>query len=133
MTDQTPAPETVTAQAQGPAIEIISPIGVLRLGRDLEARAGDPLDELNQVLVGGVITMPDGTNVRDAEVTVTTSDPAQKADIKGTGDFTGAPQNVYYYSFTYNVHTVGDHTITFTTGGVSKSVTFTVSKEDDRK
>lgn len=113
-------------------IDIINPIGMKGTGRELQARA-EPKDELNQVYIGAVVTTADGSNERSADVSVTCTDSSQNKTIKGTGDFTGAPQNVYYYPFTYDIHTTGEHTITFTAGGVSQSVSFNVEKEDTRQ
>lgn len=121
------APAAPVSQAR---IDVISPISPLRLnGRELLAR-DTVRNEANQVLVAAVVYGDDGSNLRDSLVTVTTDDEAQGATLKGTGDFTGAPENVYYYAFTYDIKTTGEHTITFSANGISKTVTFTVDAED---
>lgn len=113
------------------SIKIVSPIGMKGLNREYAARE-TPLDEKNTLFIGAVVTNSEGEVVNDAVVKVTTSDESQDREINGTGDFWGNPHNVYYYPFTYEFRTKGDHKITFTAEGVSESVTISVPDADTR-
>lgn len=79
--------------------------------------------DANSVQLKGVLTAPDGSNDRTSTVTITTDDETQKETLLGTGDFWGNPKNLYYYAFTYYFKTPGDHTVTFSVGDVSQTIT----------
>lgn len=130
----TNAPTTTAPQGNIPAdtapvpavsIQIVNPLNGKGLGRDPYIASPVIKDESNYIDIGLVVTNPDGSNNNTATVTVTTSDPSQNKELKGTGTFWGNPHNVYYYPFEYQFKTAGDHVITFTCEGVSVSVTVT--------
>jgi len=112
-------------------IEIISPIGGKGLGRTYQA-SPEIVDELNYIEIGAIIRNEDGVVVKDATVVVEATDASQNKELVGTGDLTpiypnGKKTFVSYYPFHYEFKTSGDHTITFTTNGVSEEVTVTVN------
>ena len=74
-----------------------------------------------------------GNNIRNAMVDVITTDESQNTIINGTGQvmnisktFGGAKEIVSFYGYNYSFKTQGEHTITFTVGGESKSITFSI-------
>lgn len=133
MPDPTPMPEPIS-QAK---IEIVSPMGNKGLGRDYLARA-DIKDEANYITIGAILTNPDGSINNTAEMTVTTSDSAQDQIMDGTGSLwsnryiNGQKSPAYYYEFTYQFKTTGDHILTFGANGLTKSITINVPAEDTR-
>lgn len=118
-------------------IEIVSPIGTKGLGRSYLARA-DIKDEFNYVSIGAIIYNDDGSINRTDEMVITATDATQNKTLEGTGDLwanryvNGEKQPAYYYTFDYQFKTTGDHTITFTAGALTQSVTINVPADDTR-
>lgn len=88
-----------------------------------------PLDEKNSVTLGAFLTDADGNNDHTSTMHVTTADNTQDKILVGTAV---NENGVYYYAYQYDFTRTGEHTITFSANGVSKSVTFEVKDEDTR-
>ncbi len=90
------------------------------------------VDESNYVYLGLVVYDDNGDPIRNVVVTIVATDSSQNKVLNGTGNVTpiynenGAKIITPYYPFNYEFKTSGDHTITFTTLGMTKSVTLTV-------
>lgn len=134
-TDTSPA-ATPAASAPAPQyrIEIVSPFPGKGLGRSYYVAPPGVTtwdtapDEKYTISLGAVLYGPDGTDDRTSVMQVTATDDSQDKTIDGTGDLWGNPHNVYYYFFGYVFKTPGDHTITFSSHGVSQSVTVHVNE-----
>lgn len=132
-----PIPTPMTEPTSQAQIEIISPMPNKGLGRDYLARA-EVLDEANYVSIGAILYNPDGSINETAEMTIISSDKDQDKVLDGTGDVWGGryvdgqKQPVHYYAFTYNFKTPGDHEITFSANGLTKTITINVPTEDQR-
>ena len=136
-TTEPPIAAAASAPASKARIDIISPTPKSGLGRKHttspeldEGGKGNPMNEMN---IGAILYGDDGEAIRNAVMTITATDASQNKTIDGTGNVTpiypnGQKNVVPFYSFHYEFKTVGEHTITFSSGGVSKSVTVTVSE-----
>ena len=134
-TTAAPAPAVATAPASKARIDVINyrPGSGLNMphstSSDFDER-GNPKNELD---IGAVVYGEDGEPTRGAVVTIVATDSSQNKTENGTGSVTpiyvnGQKNVVPVYSFHYEFKAVGEHTITFSSGGVSKSVTVTVSE-----
>jgi len=118
-------------------IEIVNPYPDKGIGRDFLARQ-DVKDEQNYISIGAILYNDDGTVNQDTQMFVTATDETQDKTQDGTGTLwnnhyvDGQKVPVFYYPFTYQFKTVGDHTITFTAAGLTASVTINVPAEDTR-
>jgi hypothetical protein len=108
-------------------IEIISPMANKGLGRTYLAR---PIlkDEFNYIDIGLVVYDDDGKIVDNVKVDVVATDTSQNKSMNGTGNVTriypdGSVRVVPYYFYEYEFRTPGEHTITFSAEGLTKSVT----------
>ena len=83
---------------------------------------------MNEIYIGAVVYGDDGEMTRSATVTILVKSPTSEeaSTREGTGAFVkpGMP----FYPFTYVFETAGEHIITFSANGVSKSVTVQVSE-----
>lgn len=119
------------------SIEIVSPIPGKGIGREYLARP-DIKDEANYISIGAIVYNDDGSINNDAEMVISASDETQDKTLQGTGTLwnnryiDGQKVPAFYYPFTYQFKTVGDHKITFTAAGVSADVTIKVPAEDTR-
>lgn len=101
-----------------------------KLNPDMSLQAGSVTPSTDNYVDLGVIVRDDNGNVlRDVTVEVTSTDQSQNKSLVGSGDLTsiypnGEKKFVHYYPYRYEFRTIGDHTITFTTGGVSQSKIF---------
>lgn len=138
--EPTPQPQPVATVSapqvmQTPTFEVKNPLPGKGLGRTLKWRA-TPIDELNEVDLGAVLTNPDGSINSTSVVTVTATDETQNKTLNGTGNTStfGDPNNPkMYYPFSYYIKTPGLHKITFTSDlGVSVDVSINVTDEDTR-
>lgn len=114
-------------------IEIISPINGKGLGREYLSRPV-LIDEFNYLEIAAIVRDDNGDPVKDVTVEVVATDTEQNKTLVGTGDVKkiyvdGSPVIVPIYSFHYEFHQTGDHTITFSTGGQSEAVTVTASED----
>jgi len=117
-------------------IEIKNPLPGKGLGRTLKWRA-TPIDELNEINIGAVVTNPDGSINTTATVEITATDASQNKTLQGTGNVStfGDPNNPKgYYPFDYYIKESGLHKITFTVVdlGISADVSINVTEEDTR-
>jgi hypothetical protein len=128
-TSPTPSTEPTAPVAEAPAsqarIEIINYIPGKGLGREYKA-APEIVDESNYIEIGAVVYNADGSDAKDATVTITATDESQNKVLNGTGDINRASGNHYYFAFHYEFKTAGDHTITFSANDITKSVTVNV-------
>ena len=133
-----PAPVVATAPASRARIDVISPTPGNGLNRkhttspelDNDGK-GNPM---NEMVIAAVLYGDDGrTAIKDAIMTITATDSVQNKTMNGTGEIhpvyvdgqkTIPPIYTYYYVF----KTAGDHTITFSSNGISQSVTVKVSE-----
>lgn len=138
--ETTPQPQPVATVSapqvmQTATIEVKNPLPGKGLGRTLKWRA-TPIDELNEVDLGAILTNPDGSINSTSVVTVTATDDTQNKTLNGTGNTStfGDPNNPkMYYPFSYYIKTPGLHKITFTSDlGVSIDVSINVTDEDTR-
>lgn len=134
-------PEPQAAPVSQARLEIFSPLAGKGLGREYVAlRDGynpqDPAehyDESNYIVIGLVI-YDDNGNIgtdRTVPVTVTATDGSQNKTMNGTGVMLGQangsiPGGTFYYSYSYDFKSSGQHTITFQARGMSKAVTLSV-------
>lgn len=85
---------------------------------------GVPTSIENMANLGGILYADDEvTVIRDADMTITCDDEDQDRELHGTGNLWGDPHNVYYYPFNYIFKEAGEHTITFTSGDLTATVT----------
>lgn len=123
------APQEQDAPATQAAIQIVTMDNVHQLTDTWQVApasvttAGEASSTNYVAILGAIVTDASGNVDKTATMTVTTDDEAQNTTIVGTGNFWGAPHNVYYYPYTYLFRTAGEHQITFTANGVSASVT----------
>jgi len=113
-------------------IEIINPIATKGLNRPHSTspnfdQYGNPE---NEIYIGAVVYGEDGEPTRTAVVEVTTTDASQNKMINGTGNVTpiyvnGQKRQTSFYPFSYEIKTVGEHSITFSTNGLTTSTNFT--------
>ena len=108
------------------SIEIISPIAGKGLDREYLARP-NVMDEKNYLEIGLVVYDEKGKSMNEIKVKVETTDKDQNVKLKGTGNMTnivvnGIPVKVYYYPFHYDFRTIGNNTIKFTAGALSKEI-----------
>ena len=147
LTSEAPAPtgnEGVGASApEAPAskarIDIISPIPGLELNR--KYTTSPELDQdgkgnpMNAIAVGAVVYGEDGEPTRTAVVAITIKTPTTEKTIsvQGTGAMVpiypnGQKRVVPVYISHYEFKTAGEHVITFSSGGVSRSVAVQVGE-----
>lgn len=93
------------------------------------------VDETNYVSLGLIVRNDAGELVKDAIVTIIATDETQNETQNGTGSVIPLYENgvriiTSIYPFHYEFKTVGDHMITFSVNGMTKSVTFTVVAPD---
>lgn len=126
-----------TSQAR---IDIISPIAGKGLGPRLDPTTGVDLgyvssptvqNESNYIVLGAILYNDDGSVNNTATMTITATDSTQNKVLQGTGDVmkiypNGELRQVYGYTYSYDFHTSGQHTITFSANGIQKSVTVMV-------
>lgn len=144
----TPAPQP-QIQAKMNTLTIFNPIATKGIGKRLDPVTGievgyrasaEVIDESNYVYIGAILRDASNNNIKTATVTVTATDASQNKTIVGTGTLgyiyvgettaTTDPVKtpVYYYPFTYNFKTAGQHTITFSADGADDaSVNLTVN------
>lgn len=126
--------QTPMSQAK---IEIVNPIGRKGIRRDFLARQ-DVKDEQNYISIGAILYNEDGSVNQNEQMFISTPDETQDKTLDGTGTLwnnhyvDGQKVPVFYYPFTYQFKTVGDHKIVFTAAGLSTSVTINVPAEDTR-
>lgn len=111
-------------------LEIVSPIDGKGLGREYIANPTAEKPE-NFIDIGVVFRDENGYVIRDENVKVTTTDSSQDKDMNGASSLmkiyeNGSKKFIYYYDFRYEFRFPGDHTITFTSDGISQSVTVSV-------
>lgn len=132
-------PEAVEAPASKARIDIISPTPGLGLNRkhttSLELDQDGKGNPMNAIAVGAVVYGDDGEPTRSAAVQVTIKTPSgeQSRPMSGTGAMipiypNGQKQVVPVYILHYEFAEAGEHTITFSSGGVSQSVAVQVSE-----
>ena len=139
-----PAPEPIAEAKPKPkesqaAIEIISPIAGKGIGPRLDFDGNDMgyvasstvENESNYIVLGLIVYDYDGENTKTVVVTVTATDSSQNKTMNGTGNqktmyYDGIAKVMWYYPFSYDFKFAGQHTITFSTGDMTKSVTLTV-------
>lgn len=121
-----PQPQPMTTTIQ---------IGNTRLGYDLNKQyysRNTVLDELNYIDIAAIVRI-DGQVDKESTVEITATDSTQNKTEVGTADIgriQGDPNQYRMYSFRYVFKTPEDHTITFSTNGVSESVTFHVLADE---
>ena len=121
-----PAPSTPASQAR---IDVVSPIAGKGLNREY-VHSDEIKDESNYMVIGAVVYDDNGQPTATPTVNITATDNTQDAIEVGTGDVAtiwpdGNRTVVPVYTYSYNFKTAGDHTITFTANGITKSVTVT--------
>ena len=130
------APEAPASKAR---IDIISPIPGLELNRKYTTSPeldhdgkGNPM---NAIAVGAVLYGEDGEPTRTAVAAITIKTPTTEKTIsvQGTGAMVpiypnGQKRVVPVYIFHYEFKTAGEHVITFSSGGVSRSVAVQVGE-----
>ncbi len=151
----TPQPTPAPVPISKANIEIFSPTPGKGLGRQYKAnnyqinpdgtlaQGSATPDDSNSIVLGLIARNDNGDAVIKYDVTIEATDPPNpdcfscRRFIKGTGtDQTGigavtkiykdgVPETVSYYPFLYEFKTSGQHTITFSANGFSKSVTVT--------
>ncbi len=116
-------------------LEIFSPIPLKGLNREIRTSGINPdTGEMYNEVYIGLICKEDNNPIKDAIINVEATDSTQNKVINGTGnlatitDNLGQKSKVYYYPFTYQIKTIGTHTITFTCNDVSESVNIEVSQ-----
>jgi len=131
-----PAPKEEKAKEPKYKIEIIDPIP----GKGIEGRTITTSEEVdgiqisNEVYLGLVIFGKKNKTENTLVVQVTSDvDETQNKVLKGTGNITktqvnGERKEVNYYPYTYKATKSGIHTITFTTEGLTKSISFEVTE-----
>lgn len=132
----TPAPEpTVQPAPTAPAaaapesqarIELVSPIPSKGLGRNDYASSTVVQDERHYIYLGAIVYGADGLPTKTATVNISATDGEQDAIQVGTGEVMnlwvdGQKRQVPVYTYNYEFHTSGKHTITFTAGELSAS------------
>ena len=122
----TPAPSAPASQAR---IDIISPMAGKGLNREY-VHSDEIKDESNYMVIGAVVYDDNGNPTAIPTVTITATDDTQDATQVGTGDVTtiwpdGNRTQVPVYTYSYQFKMAGDHTITFSANGMTKSVTVT--------
>ena len=129
----TPASGVGTAEPVSLArIDIINPVATKGLNRphstSPELDQGGKGNPMNEIYIGAVVYGEDGEMTKSATVTVVVKSPTSEetSTREGTGAF--VKPGVPFYPFTYVFKTAGDHTITFSSGDVSKSITVQVSE-----
>lgn len=116
-------------------IDVISPYPGKGLGKAHSIspafdQSGNPKNEMD---IGAVLYGDDGDATGHPSMTVTATDASQNTVIDGTGVITpihvdGQKRVVPVYTFHYEFKAAGEHVITFSANGVSKSVTVQVSE-----
>lgn len=129
----TPQPPVVTTPKTMTTLEIISPIGTKGLGREYLARQ-EIFDEANYIELGVIVRDQNGNALDNVKVIITATDDEQNKTLESTGNVKkiyvdGTQQVVPYYPFHYAFKFQGQHKITFSSGGVSESVTLEVGDD----
>ncbi len=136
----TPAPVIITSQPtitmpEAPIskahIDIISPISGKGLGRQYASSTNGTMTDANTLVIGAIVYDDAGDPTNQPTVEVKAKDASQNKTFIGTGVVTpryvdGSKRVLPVYMFSYDFHTSGDHTITFSTGALTQSVTVTV-------
>lgn len=132
-------PPTIPQAVQSPIIiqqnksmeklQIISPMANKGLGREYFA-SEVVKDESNYIEIGLVVYDHYGDVDRNTQVVVMATDSSQNKTMNGTGTIgriyeNGVKKEVYYYPFTYEFKTAGEHTITFSANGMTEVVKLT--------
>ena len=118
------------------AIQVINPIPGKGLGNREYTAQPEVIDESNYIELGLIVLDENGKETDKATVSVTATDSSQNKTLVGTGNITpryednGSKRMVPYYPFHYEFKTVGTHTITFESDGMTKSVTVEVGEAD---
>lgn len=130
MTKQDPTPQQTVVQAPDPIVVSldIQSRGIAPLTGTKLARS-EPFDEQNQVDFAVFVTDQNGNYIKSDTMNITATDSTQNKVLNGTG---ANEQGHYFYSFEYNFTSVGEHTVTFTIDGVTKSMSFDIEDEDTR-
>jgi hypothetical protein len=114
----TPATQEPVSLAR---IEIVNPWPGKGLGRQYKA-APQISDESNYIEIGAVLYNADGIVNTSAPMTVSATDSSQNKNLNGTGNYSPRVEGGYYYPFTYEFKSPGEHTITFQANGITKAV-----------
>ena len=134
-TTETPAPPVIQAPIiiqqnnHMEKLQIISPMSNKGLGREYVA-SESVQNEYNYIEIGLVVYDSAGEPDRNTEVIVEVTDQTQNKTMSSTGTVgriyeNGVKKEVFYYPFTYEFKTAGEHTITFKANGMTESVTVT--------
>ena len=112
-------------------IEIVSPIPGKGLGREYSATTTEERNEGNYMVIGAIVYDAAGEPSKTALVNVTATESDQDEIKQGTGVVMnvyvdGQKRQLPVYSYTYEFHQSGKHTITFTSGDLSESVSVDV-------
>lgn len=131
-----PEPDKNEPKIMEYTIDIISPVSIKGLGREYYANK-NVKDEMNYIYIGAVLKDSDGNVINNVEMKVTATDGSQNKNINGTGTIANTYVNgqkipVYCYPYTYEFRTAGDHQITFSANGVSKTVEIKGLVDDPR-
>ena len=117
---------TKTIPTKQTRIDIVSPIPSKGIDRKHVA-SPTVKGEDNYVVLAAIVYYENGNPDKFAKVVISTTDKSQDKVLNGTGDIVtiypnGAKRQVFGYVYSYDFRTSGDHTITFATNGVEKSV-----------